>query len=146
VALAGAPASAGTVTATPAGASPHANEVVRLVNEARAVKGLTPLTLDAKLVQVAAAHSQHMASQQKMAHEGIGDGTPRDRIIAAAPKAQKTAENVAMGQQTPAEVVTGWMESPAHRRNIMDPKLRHIGVEVATGGDGRPYWTQVFTG
>jgi uncharacterized protein YkwD len=119
---------------------------VRLVNEARAAKGLAPLTLDPKLVQVAAGHSTQMAGKAKMAHDGIGDGAPHDRIIAAAPKAARTAENVAMGQQTPAEVMQGWMDSPPHRKNILDPKLTRIGVEVVTGPDGRPYWTQVFTG
>ena len=143
---AGAPGTAGPVAATPAGASPQANEVVQLVNQARAAKGLPPVTLDAKLVQVAAAHSQHMAKVGKMAHEGIGNGSPTERIRKALPTAKTTAENVAYGQRSAAEVMQGWMDSPGHRRNILDPNLRTIGVEVVTGSDGRPYWTQVFTG
>jgi uncharacterized protein YkwD len=140
------PVAAQTVAATPAGASPQANEVVRLVNEARAAQGLAPLTLDPKLVHAAAAHSQQMASAGTMAHDGIGDGNPHDRIHKVAPGAQLTAENVAHGQPNAAAVVKGWMDSPPHRRNILDPKLTRIGVEVVPARDGTPYWTQVFAG
>lgn len=126
--------------------SPVALEVVALVNEARAAHGLAPVTVDIALARVAGAHSRQMASAGRMAHDGIGNGTPSERIRAALPKARRTAENVAAGQPDAAAVMRGWMDSPGHRANILDPQLRRIGVDVAPGTDGRPYWTQVFAG
>lgn len=137
---------AAAITPVAPATSPQAAEVVRLTNEARAAKGLEPVTLDPRLVAAAVGHSRQMAAKQQMAHEGIGNGTPRERILAVSPTAARTAENVAVGQASAAEVMQGWMDSPGHRKNILDPKLRSIGVEVVTGSDGRPYWTQVFAG
>lgn len=139
-------AGAGTAAAAAPAASPQALQVVELVNQARQASGLPALAIDPRLTQVAAAHSRQMASSGTMAHEGIGDGTAGERIRAAAPGASRTAENVAMGQADAAAVMRGWMDSPGHRANILDPRLRSIGVEVAVGADGAPYWTQAFTG
>lgn len=142
--VAGAPAPAGAAGA--AAPPQHAVEVLQLVNEARRAKGLAPLTLDPALAKVATAHSKKMAAAGKMAHDGIGDGNPADRIRKALPKSTHTAENVAAGQPTAAAVVKGWMDSPPHRENILRPEVRHIGVDMATAPDGTPYWTQVFSG
>jgi hypothetical protein len=53
-------------------------------------------------------------------------------------------ENIARGQQSAAEVVTGWMNSPAHRENIMDCRLRQMGIGLAFDGGEQPYWVQDF--
>jgi uncharacterized protein YkwD len=55
------------------------------------------------------------------------------------------AENIAEGQQTPAAVMTAWMNSAGHRANILDCSLTTLGVGVATGSGG-PWWTQDFGG
>lgn len=56
---------------------------------------------------------------------------------------RSAAENVAYGYGTPAAVMAGWMNSDGHRRNILSSNT-HIGVGLAYGANGRPYWTQVF--
>ena len=53
-------------------------------------------------------------------------------------------ENVAVGYPTAEAVMAGWMNSPGHRANILNCAARAMGVGVATGADGRLYWTQVF--
>ena len=55
------------------------------------------------------------------------------------------AENIAYGQTTPAEVVTGWMDSPGHRANILNPDLGSLGIGVEMDENGRLYWAQAFT-
>ena len=54
-------------------------------------------------------------------------------------------ENLAAGHRNPAEVVRGWMESPAHRDNIVNPAFGRMGTAVVMNEDGRLYWTQAFT-
>ena len=53
-------------------------------------------------------------------------------------------ENIAYGQESPAEVVTTWMNSPAHRENILDCGFTQIGIGIATTSSGTIYWTQNF--
>jgi len=58
-------------------------------------------------------------------------------------------ENIAMGYQSPKEVVRGWMNSPGHRENILSDYL-HLGVGILKGGSGKYgpgdwfYWVQNF--
>ena len=53
-------------------------------------------------------------------------------------------ENIAMGQRTPQEVMTAWMNSPGHRGNILSTAFTEIGVGVAKSKSGSYYWTQMF--
>ena len=56
------------------------------------------------------------------------------------------AENIAAGQTTPAAAVAGWLASPGHCSNIMDPNLEQLGVGYVYGpsSDWKHYWTQNF--
>ena len=41
--------------------------------------------------------------------------------------------------------MSGWLASPGHCENIMEPRFQHIGVGLATGGKrGQIYWVQTF--
>ncbi|NLM13008.1 MAG: hypothetical protein GX209_04600, partial [Epulopiscium sp.] len=53
-------------------------------------------------------------------------------------------ENIAKGQQTPAQVMNAWMNSPGHRSNILGTSYTQIGVGLATSKNGTKYWTQMF--
>ena len=79
-----------------------------------------------------------------MSHVGTDGSTFDQRIARTGYQANALGENVAFGYPTPAAVMDGWMTSPGHRANILNCAFRGIGVGVATGGDGRLYWTQNF--
>lgn len=55
-------------------------------------------------------------------------------------------ENIAMGQRSAEEVVTDWMNSEGHRRNIMNPTFTRIGVGCYQDAAGRMHWVQMFGG
>ena len=55
-------------------------------------------------------------------------------------------ENIAAGQQTPADVMAAWIASTGHRMNLENPAFRSIGVGVAIGGPFGIYWVQDFAG
>lgn len=46
-----------------------------------------------------------------------------------------------MGYDTASAVMTGWMNSPGHRANILNPAFTQIAIGLATDGAGRRYWT-----
>jgi uncharacterized protein YkwD len=51
-----------------------------------------------------------------------------------------------MGQKSPKEVVTAWMNSQGHRENILNSSFTDIGVGIAKNSSGSIYWTQMFIG
>jgi uncharacterized protein YkwD len=117
--------------------------VLELINQERARAGLAPVSYNGALDNAAEKHAQHMSIVGKMAHEGIGDGDPGERIRAEGWR-KAWGENVATGQTSPEQVVREWMNSPDHRRNILDPNFRTMGVGYVTAGNGRSYWAQEF--
>lgn len=136
------------------------DEVLRLTNEARAAGhncdaegnfgGTTPLVMQENLRCAARLFSKDMADNSFFAHEGKDGSTVSSRIKAAGYKTRSTwGENIAMGQTTAAQVVSGWLDSDGHCRNIMSPAFKEIGVGYFPKKNGNrtsPYWTQNFGG
>lgn len=123
---------------TPAAA---AREVVRLVNVERAGHGCPPVRRNAALEKAAQRHADDMATRGFFDHTNPDGADPGARIIAAGYSWSSYGENIAVGQATPAAVMRAWMNSPGHRRNILECRSAEIGVGIrfATGG---PWWTQ----
>jgi uncharacterized protein YkwD len=103
------------------------------------------LRTDDRLVAAARGHSVDMATRDYFDHESPEGEGPGERA-AAEGYPDWSGENIAMGYSTPEAVVEGWMDSPGHRRNILDCTSVAIGVGAADSGDaGRGiYWTQMF--
>ena len=127
------------------------NEVLELVNEERSNASLNPLESDTQLETVAENHSESMAVNDFFGHQDPTDGsTAGDRIDEVGYDWSSFGENVASGYATPEEVMDGWMNSPGHRANILNPDFTEIGIgyeflENDTGSvNYNHYWTQVF--
>ncbi|MFF3013396.1 CAP domain-containing protein [Streptomyces sp. NPDC057939] len=131
---AGAPADA----QAPTGA---AGEVLALVNKERAAVGCPALTVNEKLTKAAQDHSADMAAHSNMSHTGSDGSDPGQRITRAGYQWSTYGENVAYGYDTAAKVMEGWMNSPGHKRNILDCSFKEIGIGLAQPGQ---YWTQSF--
>lgn len=135
-------------------ASSPAQEAIYLTNLEREKAGLPPLKENPLLAQAAQAHADTMAAKDFFDHNDPGTGTsPADRISAAGYHWSVVAENIGSGATSPAEVVQGWMESSAHRANILNPRVREIGVGYAFDAADtfpqpdapyRHYWVQNF--
>lgn len=133
-------------------------EVLRLVNVERAAGAncggveygpAGPLVMDALLREVARAHSLDMGERDYFDHTNPDGDDPFDRMEAAGFNgASPWGENIAAGQTSAAMVVSGWMDSPGHCQNIMEPGYRALGVGYAqvAGSSYAHYWTQVFAG
>jgi uncharacterized protein YkwD len=105
----------------------------------------SPLILDARLNDVAQGHSLYQAKTGKMSHYGPGGNTFMDRLQEAGVYPQTGGENVAMGQRDVAAVMSAWMNSPGHRRNIQNSAYRRVGFGIVKL-NGTIYWTAVFIG
>ncbi|MBQ3063670.1 MAG: SafA/ExsA family spore coat assembly protein [Clostridia bacterium] len=119
------------------------SEVVRLVNEERTKRGLSPLRENWQLSRVARFKSQDMRDNRYFSHNSPTYGTPFQMIKSFGISYRAAGENIARGQRTPAAVVAGWMNSAGHRANILSAAFTEIGVGYVADGN---YWTQMFIG
>ncbi|HWH05241.1 MAG TPA: CAP domain-containing protein [Gaiellaceae bacterium] len=101
------------------------------VNAARTAHGLKPLTVDARLTRAARAHSLRMLRTSTFSH-----GALAARMTASGARGPLYGENLAWGVGSRAAartVVRQWLASPAHRRNLLRPGFRRIGVGAPVG-------------
>jgi uncharacterized protein YkwD len=121
------------------------HEVVALCNRQRARHELPPLKVNQALAAAALAHARDMAAKAYFDHTSPTGAGPDERCRRAG-YADWTGENIYYGPIDARDVVRGWMESPGHRVNILSAGSREVGVAVARGRRGEPYWVQVFGG
>ena len=126
------------------------NEVLRLTNEFRAENGVGALTANVELDQTAQKYSQTMATEDFFSHTGKDGSSPWARAEKEGYKAYTMGENIAAGQRSPEQVVQGWINSPGHRKNMLNPRFTELGVGYYnlandTGNvNYNTYWTQLF--
>ena len=112
-------------------------ETIAAVNAARRRAGLGELAPQAALERAATGHAQAMLDGDFFGHEGPDGTTPRERADAAGYSARVLGETIAYGQRSADEVVAAWLDSPPHRRILLDREVTDCGVGVAVGREGR---------
>jgi uncharacterized protein YkwD len=117
--------------------------VLRQVNEYRQAHNLAPLTIDPAISAVAQAHSESMASEGGITHDGFNQ---RVDAISKTIVYRSAAENVGynMGYAKPdAIVIQDWIDSPGHHKNMVG-RFDLTGIGVAKNARGEYYFTQIF--
>jgi uncharacterized protein YkwD len=142
-------------TDTPASTSPgfvreplDADVVIAISNNARARAGLPPLRTSSLLNSVAKTRAFDMIDKGYFGHvsptgEGVSDVAQRIGY-----RYRRLSENIASGDfLNNQKIVNGWLQSPGHRANMLNPEVRDIGVAVLEdhqGGSRKYYAVQVF--
>ncbi len=127
------------------GSATVAAQVISLVNAERGRAGCRPLVTSAALQRAAQAHSTDMAENDQLSHDGSDGESFVSRLRAAGYRGGPVGENIAAGPSTATAVMRTWMDSPAHRSNILNCRFTAIGVGRASDSSGS-YWTQDFGG
>ena len=130
-------------TQTTSTLSAYEQKVVELTNQERAKNGLSALKVDVTLSKMAHEKSRDMSANGYFSHTSPTYGSPFDMMKKYGITYSYAGENIAMGQQTPEEVVKAWMNSAGHRANILNKNYNYIGVGYVSQGN---YWTQEFIG
>jgi uncharacterized protein YkwD len=134
--------------------------VLELVNERRAQGAhcgsegtfppADPLSMQPQLREAARLHSQDMGERDYFSHDSP-DGPNGDDLLERVEAAGYTnwsfiGENIAAGQDSPDDIMDGWMDSPGHCSNIMNPDFTQIGIGYAQVSSSSliHYWTQDF--
>jgi uncharacterized protein YkwD len=106
-----------------------------------------PVAYNGQLFTAAIEHSRDMAENNYFSHNDRSGGQAEHRVEKVGYRWQSVGENIAAGQDYDARsVVSGWMGSPAHCSNIMDPDYNEIAVACVTrpGTTYGKYWTMVL--
>ncbi|MGC9969524.1 MAG: CAP domain-containing protein [Bryobacteraceae bacterium] len=140
--------------AQPSGALPRNPELVslerqafELVNNERAWRGLARLKWDPRLAEEARRQASNMATRYFFSHVDPVRGDLPDRLRKAGIPWHECSENLLQesGYDEPARfAVLTWMESPGHRKNILNRNVTHAGVGAARRSDGTLFLAQVF--
>ncbi len=119
-------------------------KMLELVNIERTSRGLDPLEMDDKLIEVARAHSKDMFQRGYFAHNTPDGKTPFDRMDQAGIKYFQAGENLALAPDV--EIVhNGLMNSPGHKANILTPEFKKIGIGCMSGESYGKMFSQEFT-
>lgn len=119
-------------------------ELVAETNEERTKLGLTPLTENPKLDASAQAKCNDMANRNYWSHEDPDGKHGWHYITENKYSYKKAAENLGHGFEDIDELMYGWMHSPSHKANIIQPDLEEIGFGVCVAPKG--YDGGIFSG
>ena len=147
--MVGAPAPPPTAAAATQGepcAPTSGQRTLDLVNEERLRHGLPALTADTVLAKAARIHAVDMAEHGFVSHTGSDGSDPSQRLDRVGYPWIWVGENIAAGQETPDDVVPGWMRSEGHRANILSSDAVSAGVAMARSPSGEfgTYWVMVY--
>ncbi len=105
-----------------------------------------PLAWNPTLASAAETHTRDMANNNYFDHTDHDGHTPGDRAELSGYAGRQIGENIAAGQDTSRKVVDGWLASPGHCANLMNPQFRELGAAYAVDpkSDAGIYWTAMF--
>lgn len=119
-------------------------QVLDLLNNERARRGLSPVRLDVEAIRAARAHSKDMCERSYFAHTSPEGKKPWDRLRAAGARFRAAGEDIAKGYLSARSVHDGWLSSPGHRDNRLNPIYTRVGIGLHLCGGKVPYWTELF--
>ena len=104
------------------------------------------MRLSETLAGVAFGHAADMAQHNYFEHQDRSGRSPAERVRAVGYQEKLVGENIAYGPKSAEEVVQGWLDSPGHCENIMDPRFAEMGIAYAAGRASRRglYWVQLL--
>jgi len=118
---------------------PAVQEFVRLLNAKRRSGGCPELKWDDRVALIAYIHSADMDSRNFFSHINPDGKSPFERLRESNVAFSAAAENIAFGPKTGREVYDTWIDSPGHRKNMLDCSFTRHGV-----GRVGDRWTHVL--
>ena len=105
------------------------------LNHERTAQGLAVLQWDNALFKAARRHALLMLNLNMLEHQLPSEPSLEDRLAEAGARFTSIAENIAVGSN-PQTIHAGWMDSPGHRKNILNPQLTAVGIAAVRGPGG----------
>ncbi|GEM_PF-1007957 len=121
-------------------------QALAVINEYRARHNVAPLRFNPLLVETALAYSEEMAGRDNITHHSSGGAMLAHRLAKAGYDPFRAAENLSGGQRDFSEAFQAWIDSPTHRKNILDPALEELGIAVSyrKNSQYRTFWVMIL--
>jgi uncharacterized protein YkwD len=110
-------------------------ELFELLNRERTAQGIPELRWDDALFKAARRHALLMLNLNMVEHQLPGESTLEERLTAAGARFTLIEENIAVGKDS-STIHAGWMNSPGHRRSILEPRVTAVGIAAVRGSAG----------
>jgi len=110
-------------------------QLFEALNHERTAQGLSALQWDNALFKAARQHALRMLNLNMLEHQLPSELNLEGRLAEAGARFGAIAENIAIGPN-PQIIHAGWMDSPGHRKNILDPGLTSVGIAAVRGPGG----------
>lgn len=136
-------ASASNACVTPPGVNALAQEIAAGVNSHRRAQGQHALVYNPNLGRAAMKHACDMSVNGFFGHRGTDGSNIQARVRRAGYKDCLVAENLAWGYPRASQIISGWMNSPGHRSNMLHPRAYEMGIAITEGPKG-PNWVLVL--
>jgi uncharacterized protein YkwD len=118
-----------TSTAQRSVSSIPATTLFALINQHRESHGLSTLTQDPVLTQVASQHAQYLCHERKLTHEGTSSvKSPMQRVLSAGGDFDLVAEVVGCASANPKDILESWIQSHGHRSKLTHPGISKMGI------------------
>jgi uncharacterized protein YkwD len=126
------------------GAQLDAATAASMVSGYRRNNGLTAVSIDPALMQLAQTQATAMASRDKLDHNVIRSF--HERLKTQGYRAKVAAENIGAGYHTLAEAFSGWRDSPPHRANMLLEGATRMGIATAyaPGSKYKVFWALIL--
>lgn len=108
-------------------------EILNLTNASRQEAGVGALALNSQLNQAAMLKAQDMLADNYFAHIAPDGTKPWAFIQEVGYSYSAAGENLAMDFTEAESVQAAFMNSPSHKKNILNPKYKEMGIAVVTG-------------
>jgi uncharacterized protein YkwD len=126
------------------------SDLLSQVNSFRAARGLSTLAVSDPLTLAAKWMATDMSVNNYFQHTSLDGRSPTQRMADAGYPAFATyaGEDLAAGYTGAAQVLQGWINSPAHLAVLTNPQYRAIGIGRAysAGSQYGWYWAADFGG
>ena len=115
-------------------------DLVNLINDYRASKGLNVLILDNYVSKISNEHGEYMILKNQISHDLF---EVRYKNIVETQNAKKVAENLAYKFNSSQSTLNAWINSPEHKANL-DGDFTHFGISIKTNSNGVKFYTNIF--
>ena len=104
-------------------------------NSQRSANGVASLALNTKLINAAQAKANDMVARDYWSHTTPDGQQPWVFITQAGYSYRAAGENLAYGFATSSDTITGWMNSPPHKENLLKTTFNDVGFGIANSAN-----------
>ena len=120
-------------------------EVFDLINKQRTNNGLSVLTIDTEVQNVARVKAKDMVDNNYFSHNSPTYGSPFDMLKSFKVSYKTAGENIA-GNSSNSAAVTAWMNSSGHKANILNSSFNYTGIGIVKSSKYGKVYVQMFIG